>query len=248
MVVVEVCVEGPQGVRAARAGGARRAELCCALGAGGLTPSHGSIAEAVATGEIEVVVLVRPRGGDFVYADDELALMERDVACARELGAAGVALGCLTASGEIDAAACARLVRGAQPLSVTFHRAFDLVREPGRELERLVRLGVARVLTSGQAASALAGRARIAELVRAAHGRIQVVAAGGVEAGHAAELVRATGVAALHLSASVLRPPAGRGGAAHVRLAARGRTEGEDAHYATDEDRVRAVVEALRTA
>jgi len=248
MVVLEVCVESPEGVRAARAGGAQRAELCCALGAGGLTPSHGCVAAAVAVGGIEVVVLVRPRGGDFVHGEEELALMERDVACARQMGAAGVALGCLTPGGEIDEAGCARLIRCAGPLGVTFHRAFDFVREPEPALECLVRLGVARVLTSGQEASALEGRACIARLVRAARGRIQVVAAGGVRAEHARELVRATGVDALHFSASVRQASAAREGNPRVRLASAARSPGEDAHWETDAGRVRAVAEVLRSA
>ena len=248
MVVVEVCVESPQGVRAARAGGAHRVELCCALGSGGLTPSHGSLAAAVAVGEIEVVALIRPRGGDFVHAEDELALMERDIACARELGAAGVALGCLTPDGAVDEAACARLIRCAGSMRVTFHRAFDSVLEAEQALESLVRLGVARVLTSGQEASAWEGRACIARLVRAARGRIEVVAAGGVRAAHAAELVRATGAEALHFSASAPRASAARHRNPRVRLSSQGRMPGEDERFETEEDRVRAVVEALRSA
>jgi copper homeostasis protein len=248
MVVVEVCVEGPQGVRAARAGGAQRVELCCALGAGGLTPSHGSLAAAVAVGGIEVVALIRPRGGDFVHAEDELALMERDVACARELGAVGVALGCLTLDGAVDEAACARLIRCAGAMRFTFHRAFDSVREPERALESLLRLGVARVLTSGQEASAWEGRTCIARLVRASRGRIEVVAAGGVRAEHAAELVRATGVETLHFSASTPCASAARHKNPRVRLASQGRTPAEDEHFETDADRVRAVVDSLRSA
>jgi copper homeostasis protein len=131
---------------------------------------------------------------------------------------------------------------------VTFHRAFDFAREPEEALACLVRLGVARVLTSGQEASALEGRACIARLVRAARGRIEVVAAGGVRAEHAAELVRATGVAALHVSAPVRRAGAARHGNARVRLAGRGRTSAEDEHFGTDEGAVRALVGALRSA
>lgn len=247
MVVLEVCVESPRGVSAARAAGARRAELCCALGAGGLTPSHGCLAEAAALGGIEVVALVRPRGGDFVYDPDELALLEREVEHARSLGAAGVALGCLTAAGEVDEAACARLIARARPLAVTFHRAFDSVRDPERALETLVRLGCARVLTSGQEASALAGSAVIARLVRAARGRIEVVAAGGVRPENAAAIVRATGVTALHFSASSPRPGAARHVNPRVRLASAERAVDEDA-WETDEARVRAVLEAVRDA
>jgi copper homeostasis protein len=246
MVVLEVCVESVSGVRAARAAGAARVELCCALAEGGLTPSHACLAAAVAVGGIEVVALARPRGGDFLYEADELAVLERDVACARELGAAGVALGCLTADGEIDEKLCERLIRRARPLAVTFHRAFDFVRAPERALETLVHLGVARVLTSGGAPSALEGQAEIAALVRAARGRIQVVAAGGVRAGNAAEIVLRTGVEALHFSASVPRASAMRHRNPRVHLTSAERLPTEEAHLETDAERVREVVESLR--
>jgi len=248
MVVLEVCVESPRGVRVARSAGAQRVEVCCALGVGGLTPSHGCLSAAVAVLGIEVVALVRPRGGDFLYSEEELAVLERDVQSAREIGAAGVALGCLTGEGAIDEARCARLIRCARPMRVTFHRAFDSVREPERALECLVRLGVARVLTSGQEASALEGRACIARLVRAARGRIEVVAAGGVRAEHARELVHATGVGALHFSASVRRAGPPGDGSSRVRLVSTERVLDDGAHWETDENRVREVVEALRGA
>src|SRR5262245_44778821 len=139
-VTVEVCVEDLAGVRTARAAGAHGVELCCALAEGGLTPSAGAIAAAVAeggpagrapaAGGFQIIVLVRPRGGDFLCSADELDVMERDVDAARAHGAAGVALGCLDEDGGIDARALARLVRRAGPLAVTFHRAFDLARDP----------------------------------------------------------------------------------------------------------------------
>lgn len=248
MVVLEVCVESVEGVRAARAAGAERVELCCALGEGGLTPSSGSLAAAVALGGIEVVALARPRGGDFLYSEDELAVLERDVEHARALGATGVALGCLTSYGEIDEARCARLIECARPLVVTFHRAFDFVREPEQALASLVRLGVARVLTSGQGASALEGRQGIARLVRAARGRIEVVAAGGVRAENAAEIVRTTGVGALHFSAASRRESAAVRRNPQVKLASSTRAGEEWAHWETDEARVRDVRAGLRAA
>ena len=241
-VLVEVCVEGVAGLRAARAAGARRVELCCALSEGGLTPSRALLEACVAEGGVEVVVLVRPRGGDFLYDADELAVLERDVELAREAGAAGVALGCLTADGEIDAESSARLIARARPLAVAFHRAFDLVREPERALEALVDLGVTRVLSSGQAASAFAGRARLGELVRKARGRIAVIAAGGVRAEHARELVRASGVRELHLSAAARGASAMRFRNPEVRL---GRAGEEFERWHTDEAAVRALVQAL---
>ncbi|NOT29140.1 MAG: copper homeostasis protein CutC, partial [Planctomycetes bacterium] len=193
---------------------------------------------------IETVVLVRPRGGDFLYSAAEFAVLERDVAVARELGAAGVALGCLTAEGEVDVERCARLIARAHPLPVTFHRAFDLVRAPERALETLIDLGVARVLTSGQAARAFEGRARIATFVRAARGRLVVIAAGGVRPEHARELVRASGVRELHLSATARVASAMRFQNPTPRL---GLAAEAYAHGRTDEAVVRALLAALQT-
>lgn len=242
-VCVEVCVEGLEGLRAARAAGARRVELCGALATGGSTPSLAQLEACLAEGGIEVGVLVRPRGGDFLYSAAEFAVLLREVEHVRAAGAAGVALGCLTAEGEIDAARCARLIERARPLSVTFHRAFDLVREPARALETLVELGVQRVLSSGQGQGAFEGRARLAELVRQARGRVGLVAAGGVRAEHARELVRASGVRELHLSAARRVDSAMRFRNPAVRL---GRAGEEYALWRTDEEQVRALVRAVR--
>ena len=247
---VEVCVEGLEGLRAARAAGARRVELCCALAEGGLTPSAGAVEACMAEGAIELVVLGRPRGGAFVYSAEELAVAERDVELARERGAAGVALGCLTAEGEVDVEGTARLMARARPLAVAFHRAFDHVREWEAALEVLVRLGVERVLTSGQAASAFEGRERIGALVHQARGRIAVVAAGGVRPDNARELVRASGVGELHLSAAVRRPSAARFRNARVRLGRSGEAAGAalelEEVWRTDEACVRALLDVLR--
>lgn len=247
MVKVEICVESVAGVRAARAGGAQRVELCCALGEGGLTPSAGAIEAAVAVGGIEVVVLVRPRGGDFLYSAEEFALLERDIVRTRELGAQGVAVGCLDDDGRIDAERLARLVECARPLVVCFHRAFDLVREPERELETLAALGVTRVLCGGGARTAFEGRTRLAALVRAARGRVAVVAAGGVRPENAAALVRACGVAEVHLSAAARVESAMRFRNAAPQLGS-ARAAEDYAHWDTDESHVRALVESLREA
>jgi copper homeostasis protein len=244
MVVLEVCVEGVAGVRAAAAAGAQRVELCSALIDGGLTPSAGTLARAVDAGGIDVVVLVRPRGGDFLYDEDELAVMERDVDLARVAGAAGVALGCLTPDGAVDLERTARLVARAGGLPVTFHRAFDLVRAPERELEALVELGIGRVLSSGGAASALEGAARLAALVRTARGRITIVAAGGVRPENVRALVAASGVREVHASASTRRPSAMGFENPAVRLAG-GRASETYAHWETEAGSVRALIAAL---
>lgn len=243
--MVEVCVESLAGVRVARTAGAERVELCTALGEGGLTPSAGLVEASVALGGIEVVVLARPRGGDFLYDDEEFAVLEREVAFARERGAAGVALGVLTRDGAPDVARCERLVARARPLAVTFHRAFDHVREPLSALEQLIELGIERVLTSGQAASAPAGSERLAALVGAARGRIQVIAAGGVRPENVSALCAATGVPAVHFSASRAAPSAMDHRNPEVRLAAAG-TMDEAWRPEVDVERVHAVLASLR--
>lgn len=197
---VEICVEGVQGCSAARAGGARRVELCAGLIEGGTTPSPGTLQRACQI-DVEVVALIRPRAGDFLYTEDELETMRLDVAFARDSGAAGVALGALTAEGEIDAQMTAELIGLARPMEVCFHRAFDMTLDPRAALETLTGLGVERVLTSGHAATADAGAKLIGELVQLAGDRIAVMAGGGVRAHNLARIVLATGVREVHCSA-----------------------------------------------
>ena len=230
MTWVEVCVEVPSGVLAARSGGARSVELCADLERGGTTPSHGAVEQARRARDIELHVLVRPRAGGFHYGGDDLAVMRADVVAARGLGVDGVALGCLRADGTIDSEATRELVELARPLRVTFHRAFDQCPDPRAALEELVALGIERVLSSGGAATALEGRARLAELVERAAGRIAVIAAGGVRPGNVRSIVDATRVPGVHFAAraSAAAGPAGFG-----------------APCDTDEELVRACVRAL---
>jgi copper homeostasis protein len=247
MVTVEVCVEGVGAARAAAEAGAERVELCCALALGGLTPSAAALGAAGRLERVEVVALLRPRPGDFLYAEEELAWLAEDLRHARAAGVAGLAFGCLTAQGEIDRTACARLAALAGPLPLTFHRAFDHVRDPLRALETLIELGFARVLTSGQAESAFAGRARLSEFVRAARGRIEVVAAGGVRPEHARELVAASGVEAVHFSASRPRASAMFHRSVGVHLASKSGAADELSVGETDAALVRAMVARLQT-
>lgn len=241
----EVCVESVSGCLAAEAGGADRVELCANLLEGGTTPSSGAVEGARAHLSIGLVVLLRPRPGDFLYDELELETLLRDLRRVRELGADGVALGFLCRDGAVDAERTARCVEAAAPLDVCFHRAFDHVRDPFEALETLAGLGVARVLTSGGAPSAEEGRARIAGLVAAAAGRLAVVAAGGVRAHNAARIVAATGVRELHGSASGTRPSPMEHRNPACLLGSPG-APGEYELRTTEEERVRAVVRALR--
>jgi copper homeostasis protein len=199
----EVCVETAAGVRAALAAGADRVELCANLAVGGVTPSTGLIEWAVATsrGRLRVHVLIRPRGGDFVYDGDEEDTMARDIHAAKGAGADGVVVGALTSEATVDVALTARLIALARPLSVTFHRAFDETADPTAAFADVLALGPDRLLTSGGAATALEGAGLISELVNRSAGKLAVMAGSGVTEHTAAEIVRRTGVRELHFSA-----------------------------------------------
>ena len=156
-VLVEACVDSVVSAVAAERGGAKRLELCDNLFDGGTTPSAGMISAVKAAVKIPVIVIIRPRGGGFVYTPEEVSVMRLDIEAARMLGAAGFAIGALTKGARIDIEQVRTLMRHTGGLPVTFHRAFDLVRDQGEALESLMREGVARVLTSGGAATALEG-------------------------------------------------------------------------------------------
>ncbi len=198
---VEICVDSAAGAFAAQRGGADRVELCANLLEGGTTPSAGCIQVARHGLRIGLQVIIRPRGGDFLYTHEEMEVMRQDIRAARELGANGVVIGCLTAEGEIDQARAAELINLARPLNVTFHRAFDMCRDPRQGLEDLIALGVERVLTSGQEATCLEGLDLIAALHKQAAGRILIMPGGGVTLANARRIVAATGVTEVHLSA-----------------------------------------------
>ncbi len=204
--VIEICVEGVDGAVAAQAGGADRVELCASLLEGGITPSLGTVREAVRRATVPMHVIVRPRGGDFLYSDAEFASMLTDVELLRAEGVAGVVIGCLTPDGAIDEARTRALVERARPLSVTCHRAFDMTRDPAEALEALIRCGVDRVLTSGQRATAVAGLPILQAMHRQAAGRIVVLGCGDLSADTIGMIRRESGLAELHFSAGAERP------------------------------------------
>jgi copper homeostasis protein len=202
--LVEACVDSVESALAAEAGGAGRIELCDNLVEGGTTPSIGAITLARDALHVPIHVIVRPRGGDFLYSEREVETMRRDIAAIMGAGAAGVVIGALRADGTVDIETTARLIAEARPLSVTFHRAFDLARDPFEALDALMALGADRVLTSGLAPTAPEGASLIADLVRRAAGRIGVLPGGGIRAGNAAALVAATGVTEIHVRAATM--------------------------------------------
>jgi copper homeostasis protein len=200
----EICLDSADAVAAAAEAGADRVELCAALFEGGITPSKGMIEQAVAVagGRIGVHVIIRPRGGDFIYSPSEAEVMLRDIEAVKAAGADGVVIGALTPDAEVDTALCARLVEAARPLSVTFHRAFDVTRTPEAAFEDVIALGADRLLTSGAAPTALEGADLIADLVKKAAGRIIVLAGGGINERTAARVAAQTGVEEMHFTAT----------------------------------------------
>jgi copper homeostasis protein len=240
-VLVEACVDSVASAVAAERGGARRLELCDNLHDGGTTPSAGMISAVKAAVGIPVFVIVRPRGGGFVYAEHELGVMRLDIEAARLLGADGVAAGVLTPAHMIDEESLRLLLEAAGELPMTFHRAFDVVHDQGRGLESLMRLGVARVLTSGGARTAIDGAASIAALVRRGGPQIAVMAGGGVREETVQELVHRTGVQEVHVrGARVARfPTQGPGDALRLRKPF---PDDESAWEETDEARIREFV------
>lgn len=203
-IAVEICVDSVEGALAAQAGGAQRIELCDNLVEGGTTPSSGMIGVIREKLTIGVNVIIRPRGGDFLYSEHEFAVMQQDILHAKACGADGVVIGMLKVDGTIDGERTARLIALARPLSVTFHRAFDMTRDAEEALETLIALGVDRVLTSGQEQSSLDGIVRIAALVRQAGERIIVMPGGGINETNVGTIVQQSGAREVHLSARSL--------------------------------------------
>ena len=201
MAILEICAGSVASAIAARDGGAQRIELCAALEVGGVTPSAGLIAEARKVEGLVLNVIIRPRGGDFLYDSHEIACMEEDIRTCRRIGVDGVVIGALTAEGDIDTATCKRLINAADGMSITFHRAFDMCRNPQKALEELIALGCHRVLKSGQAPTAEAGTALLGELVEQADGRIIIMPGCGVNSNNAARILQATGANEIHASA-----------------------------------------------
>ena len=197
-VELEICVDSLHSAQSAEAGGATRVELCAALSEGGLTPSAGLIEVTIKSLNIPVHILIRPRRGDFFYSAPEFEIMKQDIKTAKALGADGVVLGVLKADGQIDVERTATLIALAAPLSITFHRAFDMTPDPFRALEDVIQLKADRLLTSGQQNSALAGAYLIRALIKMAGSRLIIMPGGGISEESISKLISITGATAYH--------------------------------------------------
>lgn len=198
----EVCANSVESCIAAQAGGANRVELCAGIPEGGTTPSYGDIviAREVLT-KTRLHVIIRPRGGDFLYSPIEQRIMLKDISNAHRLEADGVVFGCLTADGDIDMPLMRQLMEASQGMSVTFHRAFDVCRNPQEALEQIIELGCDRILTSGGQSTAEAGIPLLKELQQQAAGRITLLAGCGVNENNIARIAAETGIHEFHFSA-----------------------------------------------
>ena len=240
-MILEVAANSVASALAAQQGGAGRVELCTALELGGLTPSHAQIALTRHTLRIPLYVLIRPRAGDFLYSQSEYEVMRRDIETCVSLGCDGVVLGVLDAEGRVDTARCQPLIAAAGKLGVTFHRAFDLSREPVQALEDIIALGCERVLTSGGRATAGEGAGLIRDLVLQAAGRTVLMPGAGVTAQNIAALASATGAHEFHASA---KQPI-LSGMRHRPAQLRDMQGGE---LRSDVEEVRALIDALQSA
>lgn len=236
--LLEVAANSVGSALAAQEGGADRIELCENLGEGGTTPSHGTLAVVRDRLRIPVYVLIRPRGGDFLYDDAEFEVMRRDIEHCVRLGCDGVVIGALDADGAIDVACCRELIAAAGELGVTFHRAFDVARDQAQALQAIIGLGCERVLTSGAQANALQGADNIAALVRQAGESIRIMAGAGIDTGNVSEIARRSGAHEFHASARALHR-------SEMRYRHAGLSGLERDRQQTDAGRVRALVAAL---
>ncbi len=203
--IIEACCGSADDALAAARGGADRVELNAALFLGGLTPSLGALRVLRQESKIPVMAMLRPREGGFCYTKAEFRTMLADEEALLDAGADGVVFGCLTPEGEVDEERVRRLVEGACGRQTVFHRAIDVTPDWRRALETLIRLGVRRVLTSGQAGSAMLGAKTIAEMVRFVDGAIEILPGAGITQANARTLLDATGCTQVHLSRRVAR-------------------------------------------
>lgn len=190
---------------AAQEAGASRIELCAGPGEGGTTPSYAFIKEAREKLEIDLYVMIRPRGGDFLYSDDDFEIMKNDVAICKQLGCDGIVTGILTTDGKVDKKRCKELIELAYPLEATFHRAFDRVADPFEALEDIIELRFERILTSGLKPKAIEGLEILSKLVKQSDDRIIIMPGSGIIAENIITIAESTAAKEFHSSASFVK-------------------------------------------
>jgi len=208
-IVTEICIDSVEAVIAANIAGVARVELCSALLEGGLTPSYGMASRALAVADnVKVHVMIRPRGGDFLYTDEEYAAMKEDIRVLKRIDVHGFVLGLLDIDGNIDLQRTAELIDLCRPATVTFHRAFDMACDPEAALEDLITLGADRLLTSGQSPTVLEGAPLIRQLIKQSNGRVTIMPGGDISERNVARIVAETGAEEIHFA--TFEPHAGQ--------------------------------------
>jgi copper homeostasis protein len=203
---LEICCFNVSSAIIAQQAGAHRVELCTSPAEGGTTPSPGMISVARERLSIALYPIIRPRGGDYLYSEEEFGVMQKDIEYCKKAGCDGVVIGVLRPDGSVDNERCKRLVELAYPLGVTFNRAFDWVANPFEALEDIIAAGCERILTSGQRPTAMEGSLLLNELVREADNRIIIMVGGGVRSHNIANLVEKTDASEYHSAARTLQP------------------------------------------
>ena len=198
---IEICANSVTSCEEAQKGGAYRVELCAGIPEGGTTPSYGEILVARKLLNIKLNIIIRPRGGDFLYSEVEHQAMLHDIEMAKKLGVNGVVIGCLTADGKVDMQRNKELIDAAKGMNVTFHRAFDMCKDPFVSLEQIISLGCDRILTSGQQPTAIEGVSLLKELVAKANNRIIIMPGSGINENNIATIAKETNAQEFHFSA-----------------------------------------------
>ena len=198
--IIEIATSDFVTTKSAVQGGADRIELCANLAEGGTTPSFGTIKQCREAFDISLYPIIRPRGGDFLYTDEEFAIMLQDVKLCKQISCDGVVIGLLNADGTIDVKKTSMLIEAAYPLGVTFHRAFDRCKDPFEALEQLIEIGCERILTSGQQTSVVEGIELVTELQKKADERITIMPGSGVRKENIKMLAEKTGCVEFHSS------------------------------------------------
>lgn len=202
-MILEVCVDSLTSLLTAKEAGADRIELCSALNLGGLTPSYGLMKQVRSLSGLEIVVMIRPRSGDFLYDENEFQCMKSDIQLAKEMGFDGIVTGVLKSDGKIDLARMEELAKEAYPLKTVLHRAFDHAKDPDRDIQALIQMGISRILTSGQREYAVQAADYIAKIQDEYGDKITIMPGSGVNADNIEELHKITGCYNYHLSGKV---------------------------------------------
>lgn len=245
-VTLELCLESIESAIAGERAGAQRVELCANLLEGGTTPSAGTMRAARENLSLAINVMIRPRGGDFLYTDAEFAAMRHDIQIAKDLGADGIVFGLLRADGSVDVERTRELVELSAPLPVTFHRAIDVSRDPLEALEDVIATGAARVLTSGGRPTVMEGIDTIASMVQAAKGRISIMPGSGIRASNVLTVIEKTGVREVHMSLESKMPSGMQYHRAEIPM---GGVEGREyLRFLTPQSAVEEVVNLIRQA